>query len=925
MRAIALTPTPTTAFRFFAWAVTVALALAIGSGPGPWVRAQGGEGAGAGIEAEYTLETAHFRVIYPEGLGEVASLVAEAAERAYAFWSEELGPLPPSRRIAVVLGDRSDVRRAETVFLPHEAIRLDLPLGLPRSPWGRPWDVEELLLFEVGRLLNEGRAEGLARELRGVVGRLASPGRVQPLWLREGLLYALGSRARGEDPVLEMIVRETARRGDFPTLGELSAPPGAWGEGEGWPPPELRARALGGAFLRFLLERYGEDLGKRLHEAYAAGDLRALLGGPVDAVTGRPTEELYAEFRRWLREGEGGGAAGEPPGEELPAPEGENYGLAWDPFGSSLVYEHRDPRRGAQLRRTGGAGAPEGPLLHCLCFSPAWVDGETIAYVKLTRTPDDRLLGDLYLYDVVRDRETRVTQGERIYAVAAFPDGRRLLLARNEPGGRSSLVVFDLRRRSRLIVREFGPRERVHSLAVSPDGSRLAIALWRLGEGTDTDLYTLPAEGGPLEPLTQDTARDLDPAFGPDGRFLLFASDRSGRFAIYAYEFATGRVLRVTEAAGGHFDPQPSPDGRALAFVAYGAYGRGGFRVLRVPYDPARWEPWEPEPSAPTPGAARAAGSIISRGRYDPAEDLLPTFWLPLLAGEHVGLFTRGGDPLGQHSYELALGLRPSPFDLFADVAYTNARFSPVEIRLQVTLSALGPRQRIALAFPLRRELTGERVLSLGLSHEAGVSALFLSARWLDREAFELFRRESRLGLRGGVSWRGLPSAEIPPPVRRLEIDWVERLTLPLPDPRGPHELRFRARAGWTDRAGEPFRLGPEGEYPMRSLSRPQEGRQLLWAEAEYRFPLRKALLSCCAAHPLPILGEGFEGALFVELGLAADTLEWERLRPGAGAELRIPFSLGFGLFRGQVRLGLAVDLGVLAPRAYVLLGSGSL
>ena len=903
------------------WMAALALALALLAPGEPtlWAQTQDpGVGPPAG-ETWQVLETAHFQVIYPPSLEGVARWGAEIAEGAYAFWSEKLGPLSPSTKIALVLQDRSDVRRAKLTLLPRETLTIDLPLGLPRYPWASPWDGEQLLFFEIGRVLNEARAEGIARELQGVVGKLASPGRLQPLWLREGLPYALATEVFGEDPLLEMIVEEIARSGRFPTLAELSAPV----ETGPWPPASLKARALGAKFLLYLQQNYGQDLLKRLHKAYAGGDLRALLGDPLKLLTGRTAEELYAEFRRWLRGRAPQGVTEEPLGRELPTPGGENYGLAWDPFGESLVYEHRGPRRGPQLRRVGRDGEQEKAFLDCLCLSPAWVDERRLVYVKLTRTPDDRLLGDLYLYDRTQGRERRITQGERIYAVAPFPDGRRLLLARNEPGGRSSLIVFDLRRRSRRIVQEFGPLERVHSLAVSPDGTRLVISLWRFGQGTD--LYLLPGEGGPPEALTQDADRDLDPAFSADGRFVLFSSDRSGRFQLYAYEIETRKLFRVTQTSLGHFDPTPSPDGDLLAYVAYGPEG---LRIERQPYEPERWEPWDSSVATtprtpPKPFTVRVGTEMETEKRtYDPAPALLPTFWVPLLGGGHGGFFTRGVDPLGWHRYELTLGLGLAPFELFSELSYTNARFSSPRIHLQVTLSPVRQRQRIALEFLLRKERTAERTFSVSLSHEAGATELLAQTRWLDRRSADLFRRESELVLTGGVRWRAPASLEAPRLVRRLQADWLERLRLPVEDPRGGHEVLLRVQAGWIDPTGEPFRLGGlGGEYPMRSLLIPQEGRQLLRAQGEYRFPLRRLILACCADHPLPILGEGFEGSLFAELGLAGDSLDFTQVRAGVGAELRLPFLLGFGLFRGEVRLGGALDLRELAPRFYITLG----
>ena len=59
------------------------------------------------------------------------------------------------------------------------------------------------------------------------------------------------------------------------------------------------------------------------------------------------------------------------------------------------------------------------------------------------------------------------------------------------------------------------------SLDVSPDGHTVVFSL--LG-----DLYTMPIEGGAARRITTGTAYDVQPRFSPDGRWIAFASDRSG-------------------------------------------------------------------------------------------------------------------------------------------------------------------------------------------------------------------------------------------------------------------------------------------------------------------------------------------------------------------------------------------------------------
>ncbi|MCX4246067.1 amidohydrolase family protein [Paraliomyxa miuraensis] len=68
------------------------------------------------------------------------------------------------------------------------------------------------------------------------------------------------------------------------------------------------------------------------------------------------------------------------------------------------------------------------------------------------------------------------------------------------------------------------------SLDVSPDGKTIVFDL--LG-----DLYALPIEGGDARPLTSGLAWDMQPSFSPDGRWIVFTSDRGGGDNIWMIPF----------------------------------------------------------------------------------------------------------------------------------------------------------------------------------------------------------------------------------------------------------------------------------------------------------------------------------------------------------------------------------------------------
>ncbi|MBC7893965.1 MAG: PD40 domain-containing protein [Cytophagaceae bacterium] len=147
------------------------------------------------------------------------------------------------------------------------------------------------------------------------------------------------------------------------------------------------------------------------------------------------------------------------------------------------------------------------------------------------------------------------------------------------------------------------------SLDVSPDGRTLIFDL--LG-----DLYTLPITGGTATRLTDGPAMDAQPRFSPDGRHVVFASDRSGGEQVWTM-FADGTNPRqVTRGDNAHYvSPTFTPDGEYIVAsrsvfqsAAFGdvhdlyMYHRDGGSGVRLMANPA--------PAPAGPGGAAGGGSV---------------------------------------------------------------------------------------------------------------------------------------------------------------------------------------------------------------------------------------------------------------------------------------------------------------------------
>ncbi|MFL5295804.1 MAG: hypothetical protein ACJ798_05415 [Phenylobacterium sp.] len=103
-----------------------------------------------------------------------------------------------------------------------------------------------------------------------------------------------------------------------------------------------------------------------------------------------------------------------------------------------------------------------------------------------------------------------------------------------------------------------------YNAALSPDGKWVLFTSDRAGSA---DVYRARIDGSGLERLTDDPAYDDQAAWSPDGQRIAFVSSRgSGVTDLWTLDLRTRRLRNVTAAPGGDFRPSWSPDGKWIAF-----------------------------------------------------------------------------------------------------------------------------------------------------------------------------------------------------------------------------------------------------------------------------------------------------------------------------------------------------------------------
>lgn len=631
-----------------------------------------------------TIETEHFRVHYAEGLEPLAREAAARAEVAREQLAQALVE-PPRGRIDVVVADDADYANGFARIFPynHVVVYAHPPVDDPTLSFYDDW-IALVVSHELVHVFHLDHARGPLGGLRRVLGRhpVTFPSAQVPDWTVEGLATYLESRVtragRVRGTMHEMALRTAILEGRFHPIDRASGDPVAW-------PAGATRYVYGSLFIDWLARRHGHDRAGELVRRVGRSLVPYRLDHHARQVYGRSFTTLWDEWRAEL-EGRSAALADSLRREGLTeprllTPEGRSTSHPrWSPDGAWIAYAAQSGRAVSSTRRVRADGGGEEEDVEVIerrtTLGPsAWApDGRSLLTAQIDLVDPYRQHSDLYRVGIDGAQE-RLTRRARLLEPDLSPDGRTAVAVRSV-GGAVGLVAVDLASGTERVV--VPPSREVHwSLPRwSPDGARIAAARWRQGGFLDVVVLDA-ATGRVLRELTSDRAVDAAPAWSPDGRYVLFSSDRTGIANLYAADAATGELRQVTNVLTGAFHPDVSPDGGRIAFTLYRA---DGYHVATLPFAPSAWRPAppvRPEVAVPADGPAPPPAEAPSRP-YSPWRSLLPRAWSPTFAtsGDALGWAAGAGiaseDVVGRHAYGLYAEVYPrSDFRLNAGLAYS--------------------------------------------------------------------------------------------------------------------------------------------------------------------------------------------------------------------------------------------------------------
>jgi hypothetical protein len=626
-----------------------------------------------------TVTTAHLRVHVRAGQEDLGARVAAIGEHAWHQLAGEL--VAPRGPIDILVADNTDVSNGFAQSFPTNRVVIYAvpPIGSTELRFHDDW-LRLVVTHELAHIFHLDRARGVWRVGRWVFGRNSTlfPTALTPAWVKEGLAVYYESMLTGSGRLVSTESRTVARAA---ARDDVLPAPGRWSRTTSQFPQGQTVYAYGALLMDRSARTGGDSSMRRFVESTAQFPIPFLLNRASDAAFGTSFRAQFATLRdslltlvhgmdtsgdgRWTTVSDAGWYAESPRWMS-------NDSLLWVANNGrdiTGVYVAGVPARGetphasrrVARRNSLDVNVPLG--------------GGRVVFAQLDYRNPYELRSDLYRGTGTGsgERETRLTHGARL----TQPDVRR----------DGSIVAIELAAARTYMVR-MQPNGGVTRLTAnntwaeprwSPDGTRI-VAVEFLPSG-DERVVVLDTLGRVQSIVSGGRAVFASPSFTPDGKRLVWSSDRSG-----AMQLETAPVpevadtvrwrepptnVRVASAVTtGVYQPSVSPDGQRVAALRY----RGdGFDVAVASLDttgPLARNTWYEGPNA-FAGRANSVDAHVAEGEvvdtaampiaaYNPVRQLLPRYWLPQVGTGRNGQSTLGAstgssDILGRHVWSAQL------------------------------------------------------------------------------------------------------------------------------------------------------------------------------------------------------------------------------------------------------------------------------
>jgi serine/threonine-protein kinase len=221
---------------------------------------------------------------------------------------------------------------------------------------------------------------------------------------------------------------------------------------------------------------------------------------------------------------------------------------------------------------------------------------------------EDGINGDIWIYDLTRDSLSRLTFDESDeYYPLWTPDGKRIIFGSTRDDGGLWWRAADGSGVAEPVVLGApgsGPYERLSPYTFTPDGTQLLFTI-----GGNIFTVTI-GEGSSSQPFMQSDFSTMRPDLSPDGNWLAYCSNESGRMEVYVRPFPNIDDGKWQISYGGGRGAKWSPNGLELYYN--GPQNRNGESVWVARRDTENSSQFDPPVRV-----GEGSNAVVGRDTFD--------------------------------------------------------------------------------------------------------------------------------------------------------------------------------------------------------------------------------------------------------------------------------------------------------------------